>query len=352
MASRFEQTTDRQRGDRSYQRHRGGSAHSHSSAADDGWSKRRGGRGHTAKEGRGFRDGRDVKLSKSLSWLFRQGAEKEGLQFDEGGYLNVEDILAVRGFNIYTAADIERLVKNYDSQRFSLRNQPENNRLQICANQNYTPKTFHSSHDNDVKLSKSLSWLLRHGAEKEGFTFDEGGYINVDDILALQRFKVHTTEDIERIVKNNDKQRFCLRNHPESNKLQICANQGHTIKVEGLQLTPITDPAQYPTVTHGTYWKAWEIIREQGLSKMRRNHIHFAPGVPGDEGVISGMRNSCEVLIFLDMEKALEDGLEFFISANNVILSSGNVDGLILPKYIKDAIQLHPRRKLPLGATS
>lgn len=28
-----------------------------------------------------------------------------------------------------------------------------------------------------VKLSKALSWLLRHGAEKEGFTFIDGGYL-------------------------------------------------------------------------------------------------------------------------------------------------------------------------------
>ena len=45
-------------------------------------------------------------------------------------------------------------------------------------------------------------------------------------------------------------------------------------------LKPIMDPSAYPVVVHGTYSKAWQQIRHQGLSKMRRNHIHFAQGKP------------------------------------------------------------------------
>ncbi len=38
---------------------------------------------------------------------------------------------------------------------------------------------------------------------------------------------------------------------------------------------------------HGTTSQAWKIIQEEGLSKMKRNHIHLAQGVGGDN-VISG----------------------------------------------------------------
>lgn len=120
--------------------------------------------------------------------------------------------------------------------------------------------------------------------------------------------------------------------------------------MDGLELTPITDPSEAPEVIHGTYLKSWDIIKDQGLNKMGRNHIHFAAGEPGENGVISGMRSSCEVIIKLNMEKALKDGLKFFRSANNVILSPGDADGFIRPCYFDSAFQRYPRGILPFNS--
>jgi 2'-phosphotransferase len=68
---------------------------------------------------------------------------------------------------------------------------------------------------------------------------------------------------------------------------------------------------------------------------MSRNHIHFAIGMPKDEGVISGMRQSSEVYIEIDLSAAMEDGIDFYISSNNVILSEG-INGVLPPKYFKN----------------
>lgn len=32
-------------------------------------------------------------------------------------------------------------------------------------------------------ISRKLSWLLRHGATKEGIQMDEGGWVKVDDLV-------------------------------------------------------------------------------------------------------------------------------------------------------------------------
>lgn len=70
---------------------------------------------------------------------------------------------------------------------------------------------------------------------------------------------------------------------------------------------------------------------------MSRNHIHFAPGLPQEDGVISGMRKSCDVYIYIDMVQAIKDGIDFYISSNNVILTEG-IKGVLPPKYFKKVL--------------
>jgi 2'-phosphotransferase len=90
-------------------------------------------------------------------------------------------------------------------------------------------------------------------------------------------------------------------------------------------------------VVHGTYLEAYDKIKETGLNKMGRNHIHMAIGYPGSDGVISGMRGSCEVIIEINLAKAMlgEDKIAFHKSSNNVVLSEGLEDGSIPFKYFR-----------------
>ena len=38
--------------------------------------------------------------------------------------------------------------------------------------------------DRETQVSKKLSWLLRHGAEKEGLELRKGGYVNLGDVVS------------------------------------------------------------------------------------------------------------------------------------------------------------------------
>lgn len=66
---------------------------------------------------------------------------------------------------------------------------------------------------------------------------------------------------------------------------------------------------------------------------MNRNHIHFAPGLPKEGNVISGMRRTCQIYIFIDLNSALSSGLKFYKSSNEVILSPGDDNGFISTKH-------------------
>jgi 2'-phosphotransferase len=166
--------------------------------------------------------------------------------------------------------------------------------------------------------------------------------------------------------------------HDPSNYL-IRANQGHSIKIDSEELlVPITEENMPPIVVHGTIRAAWpRILSSGGLKKMSRNHIHFAPGLPkgwvtseevaaggsvGESGeqskdakipegkseVISGMRNSSEVLIYVDLPKALAGGIKFWLSENGVILTEGDDKGILATgyfKYVEEANKGNSSRK-------
>jgi RNA:NAD 2'-phosphotransferase (TPT1/KptA family) len=178
----------------------------------------------------------------------------------------------------------------------------------------------------DVQLSKTLAYLLRHGAVKgslradfasQQVKYDElafptwktrtcnlhsdsfplpeklpiraDGYIAIAEILKHKNLKKFTAADIDRVVASNDKQRFAI--DVVDGQQCIRANQGHSISAVAVETKKITALADLPTpvVVHGTYKRFWAAIKQTGLSRMNRNHIHFAIGTPESEQVISGM---------------------------------------------------------------
>ncbi|KAF9154260.1 tRNA 2'-phosphotransferase 1 [Linnemannia schmuckeri] len=192
-----------------------------------------------------------------------------------------------------------------------------------------------------VRLSKALSWLLRHNAVSQGIAIRPDGYVKITAVLGHPKFKDFTLDDIIKVVDTNEKKRFEILENAEGQKEYIRAVQGHSIAaVAELGFEEITDIAQIPTAVHGTMFSKWRFIGDQGLSKMNRNHIHMAHGLPGEGGVISGMRQRCDLYIHIDTAKALRDGIKFYRSTNNVILSDGkNGDGFIPPAYFSRVIR-------------
>ncbi|XP_047441469.1 tRNA 2'-phosphotransferase 1 isoform X2 [Mugil cephalus] len=205
--------------------------------------------------------------------------------------------------------------------------------------------------DRDVCLSKSMSYTLRHGASRMGLQMGTDGFLFVEELLAHPQFRSYSQGDVERVVATNDKQRFKLRSHPEDGRLQIRANQGHSVQVMDLELKHVMagSPDCPAEAVHGSYLRNWSSIQQQGLSRMRRTHIHLACGLPEEDGVISGMRKDCDLAVFIDVPKALADGIEFFWSENGVLLTAGDAEGKLLPKYFTRALRLRPTKcVLPL----
>ena len=277
-----------------------------------------------------------------------------------------------------------------------------------------------------VHISKAMSWLLRHGAHKEGVPMNPQGYVNVADMLKWQKMRNElnvTFQEVLDEVQNNEKQRFALLHLPpeavpsipetavmkenattavtgslgavdevteQINSYQIQSEDAATVAptrpasssgtaqaLESALSSPDPDPSQYliratqghsittvsastylspltldnassipETVVHGTFYAAWDaILRTGGLKPMSRVHVHFATGpslrsvldatstdgevrdaagVLGTEkAVISGMRSDAQILMYVNIRKALQMGIPFWMSENGVVLSEG-----------------------------
>jgi len=190
--------------------------------------------------------------------------------------------------------------------------------------------------DPKTRLSKTLSYVLRHGAENEGIPIRPDGFVLVNDLLSSPKFRELNLETLQSIVKEDNKHRYHLVQDVDQDGTPsdwiIRANQGHSLKAVEVEGKDILSAGEVPMAVHGTNRKAWASIEKQGLSKMTRNHIHIAQGLAGDT-VISGMRNSADIFIYIDLQKALDAGYKFQLSANGVILTTGNEKGLLPPEF-------------------
>ncbi|KAF9186890.1 tRNA 2'-phosphotransferase 1 [Haplosporangium sp. Z 11] len=173
-------------------------------------------------------------------------------------------------------------------------------------NRSNSTKNSSSSSSNDrsrvprgdsptVRLSKALSWLLRHNAEAQGITIRADGYVKIKDVLSHPKFKGYTLVDILTVVDTNDKKRFQILEDDHGNKEYIRAVQGHSMsKIADLGYEEITDATQVPLVVHGTMFSKWPLI----------------------------------------------NGIKFYRTSNNVILSDGkDGDGIIPPLYFSQVIK-------------
>ena len=192
--------------------------------------------------------------------------------------------------------------------------------------------------------ARSITYLLRHGAKKEKVPIREDGFVSINDILSWKKVSGITVEEIREIVAECPKRRFLLVEEPEG--IFLRANQGHTLEVE-VEMKEIVDASLYPVVCHGTYFRSWDLIKAGGLSRMGRKHIHFSSKDFNDRTIISGMRRTSEILIYIDLPTAINDGFKFFISDNEVVLTPGNEAGFLPTKYFSRVINAGNGEALP-----
>jgi len=170
------------------------------------------------------------------------------------------------------------------------------------------------------KLSKFLSFVLRHHPDQYNIELDEEGFARLSDLMeALKKTRHSWAElgDIEKLVSEGGKKRFEIRGD------EIRALYGHSVKVK---IEDSFCPEGF--LYHGTSPDLLSEILNGGLCPMGRQFVHLSRDKETAEAV--GKRHHPEpVILEVNAVRACEDGIKFF-DRGEVVLSEK-----IPPEFIK-----------------
>jgi len=165
---------------------------------------------------------------------------------------------------------------------------------------------------NDTKISRYISYLLRHHPEDINASVDTYGFMDVDTLLiglGRKGYKINI-ERLEKIVREDNKRRYSFN----SDHTKIRANQGHSIKVN-VELKEITPP---DTLYHGTAIRFLDTIMEEGLKPMSRLYVHLS--FDYETALKVGSRHGKPCVLKVDAKSMVKDGIHFYLSSNNIPL--------------------------------
>jgi len=164
-----------------------------------------------------------------------------------------------------------------------------------------------------VRISKTLSYWLRHRPDEASLSLDAQGWARVDDVLAALEANglANDFDTLLAVVESSDKQRFEL----SADVSRIRARQGHSIDVD-LALDAVAPP---DVLYHGTVDRFLAAIMAEGLSKMRRHHVHLSPDTETARRVSA--RRGRPVVLAIDARAMHAEGLKFYVTKNNVWLT-------------------------------
>ena len=160
---------------------------------------------------------------------------------------------------------------------------------------------------NRIKVSKFLSFLLRHDPQKCGLDTDRHGFADFDKVfrILLEKFPGMEQKDVNDLVEDDSNKRFEIKNG------KIRARYGHSIDIE-----PGEECQEVPDILfHGTSPKSLDSILKGGLRPGGRKFVHLSLSV--EDAVRVGRRKDISPAILkIEAKEAQMDGLKFWQEEN------------------------------------
>jgi len=163
---------------------------------------------------------------------------------------------------------------------------------------------------NYVKVSKFLSYILRHNPKKYGLELDKNGFADLNKVLKVlnNRFS-HLKSDknfLVNLIQESDKKRFQITDD------KIRAYYGHSIEKK-INLTPTSNMPD--KLYHGTTREAFKKIKHQGLRSKNRQYVHLSKDISTAKEV-GRRRTNHPIILVIDTKNAKQSGINFYNSGD------------------------------------
>jgi putative RNA 2'-phosphotransferase len=164
-----------------------------------------------------------------------------------------------------------------------------------------------------LKLSKFLSYVLRHKPDAIALTLDPQGWVSIDELIARSeaagtRFD---REDLLHVVETDDKKRYSV----SVDGGRIRAVQGHSVAIE-LGLPPQEPPTM---LYHGTATRFLDSILAEGLKPQSRQQVHLSADEVTARRI--GQRHGKPAILTVEARRMHMAGFKFYVAENGVWLT-------------------------------
>ncbi len=180
-------------------------------------------------------------------------------------------------------------------------------------------------------LSKFLSLLLRHKPDILNLKMSKEGFVDLDELVqkirSRKNFAWVTREDIESLVKGDEKGRFEIKVIDRREFIRV--RYGHSLNLPVEVDYQKVSLGEVKVLYHGTRKDVLPYILKEGLKPMARKFVHLTK-TPEDALIVARRRRGSAVILKIDVESFLKDGGVIYKATDRIYLAKE-----IPPKYIK-----------------
>jgi len=165
------------------------------------------------------------------------------------------------------------------------------------------------------RLSRLMSYLLRHHPEEGELELDQEGMVAIERLVEAIRSRGYEwvkAEHIKEVAELCPKQRFRIVGD------RIGARYGHSARLGSIDPGPAVRPPDL--LYHGTPRRWVSSILSKGLKPRQRQFVHLSKS-PADAVEVGRRRDPKPAILVINAARAHADGIPFYKATDSVYLA-------------------------------